>query len=146
MKSLQKVLMTENLQVVARVNERQKARSPASEIAWKLFGGTTTYRESLVIVGTSGTEIVKNDPNRIFLYISNTASNNGTVRFSPEITSGIGVPLTPTGGYASWSIREDGDATIQAVYGVAAVAGSVWYVYEVVRVGRGRWPKQARAE
>ena len=120
------------------IDERRHIpRSPATEFSFQEFGGQTTFIEKVRTVGITVLEIFSNNPNRIFWFITNRSANDGDVGFSPELASGNGILLVASGGFVSQKVQDDGDAVIQAFYGVAAAAGSTWYTYEIVRTGGG---------
>ncbi len=114
---------------------RVDLRPPAAQISWDVFGGATTYIDTPLSVEISTKEILKNNPNRVALYIINNSVSLGYVAFSPELVSGKGIRLTANGGSLVMLIHEDGDAIKRSIYGISAGAGADWWAYETVICG-----------
>ena len=84
-------------------------------------------------VATTATEILRNNPERLFWLIVNLSLNKGYIGWDPQVSSSRGVPIGPSGGFISASIEEDGELVIQPVYAVNENAEGTYYIVEVVR-------------
>jgi len=85
-------------------------------------------------VGTTPTEILKNNPDRVFWLIVNLSGNDGYVGWDREVSSSKGLLVPSNGGYVSASAVEDGELVIYPVYAINLVAAGTWMIVEVVRI------------
>ncbi len=107
--------------------------STAAEVAQRRFYGPTTIRESNPSVGTSSTQLLKNDPRRVFWLIINLSINQGNIGFSNAVSASNGILVAALGGAASMAVDEDGEVVSYPVFGLNANAAGSWYVLEVLR-------------
>ena len=109
----------------------------AREVSLKRFGFPTRAVENPVIaaVETSVTEVLKNNPDRVFWLVVNLSVNTIYVALSEDVDTTKGIRLDPNGGYASMCAEEDGEAVAYAVYAKATAAGSAIYVLEIEKAG-----------
>jgi hypothetical protein len=98
------------------------------------LGFPTTVRVNPVTdtVGTTATLIFRNNPERIFWIAVNLSGNKGYIGWSPDVSSGKGIPVSPYGGYVSCTLEEDGELTIHEVYALNENASGSWYFIEIV--------------
>jgi len=85
-------------------------------------------------VGTTATEILRNNPDRVFWLIVNLSPNDGYAGWDREVSSSKGILIPANGGYASASIEEDGELVIYPVYAINLVAAGTWMIVEVERI------------
>ncbi len=85
-------------------------------------------------VATIPTQILQNNPDRIFLLIVNLSANTGYVGWDARVSADRGIPLAPYGGYISLSIEEDGELVIYEVWAVNEAAAGKYYVVEIERM------------
>jgi len=83
---------------------------------------------------TTATEILLNNPDRIFWLVVNLSNNNGYVGWSRNVSSTRGMLLAANGGYASASIEEDGELVIYPVFAINLVAQGTYLIVEVERI------------
>ncbi len=106
----------------------------AGRFAIARFGGPTTSKTTTVTVATTVTRIVGNNPRRVSITIYNRGTNNVDLDYVATVTAGGGIPLTGASGVMQSTIEDDGEATINELYGIATTAASSVFVVEVLRV------------
>jgi len=84
-------------------------------------------------VATTATEILRNNPDRIFWLVVNLSTNKGYVGWDREVSSSRGIPIAPSGGYVSASIEEDGELVIHPVFAINENAAGTYYIVEIER-------------
>jgi len=84
-------------------------------------------------VGTTATEILRNNPDRIFWMVINTSVNKGYIGWDKDVSASRGIPISPSGGYVSASIEEDGELVIHPVWAINENAQGTYYIVEIVR-------------
>jgi len=80
---------------------------------------------------TTPTQVLKNNPDRIFWLIINLSPNKGYLGWDRAVSSDKGVPLASNGGFVSASIEEDGELVIYEVFAVLENAAGRFYVVEI---------------
>jgi len=85
-------------------------------------------------VGTTATEILKNNPDRVYWLIVNLSAYDGYAGWDRGVSATKGILLPANGGYASASAQEDGELVIYPVYAVNLTAAGTWMIVEVERV------------
>jgi len=111
--------------------------APPEEIpAVKKLGFKTRLNVNPVTatVATSATEILRNNPDRIFWLIVNLSPNDGYAGWDREVSSTKGLLVPSNGGYVSASAEEDGELVIYPVFAVNLVAQGTWMIVEVERI------------
>ena len=105
----------------------------AREISLKRFGFPTRAVENPVTdtVATTVTEILKNNPDRVFWLVVNLSDNEGYLALSEDVSKDKGVRLDAKGGFASMSADEDGEAVAYAVYAVNITLAGKYYILEI---------------
>jgi len=83
---------------------------------------------------TTPTEILRNNPDRIFWLIVNLSPNNGYAGWDREVSATRGLFIPSNGGYASASVEEDGELVIHPVYAINTIAQGTWMIVEVERM------------
>lgn len=114
------------------MEERDFPGSTLWEVAKERFKRPTTIRERVVSVATSATEILNNNPRRVFWMVCNRHTANGAIGFSPQVSFDTGLLLAANGGVASMTAEEDGEAVGYAVYGILQFGPGNWWVLEVI--------------
>jgi len=84
-------------------------------------------------VQTTATLILRNNPDRIFWMAINLSGNRGYVGWDAQVSSTRGLPVSPTGGFISCTLEEDGELTIHEVYALLENAAGTWYIVEIER-------------
>ena len=103
-------------------------------MAQRRFGGPTTIVFKNVTVGTTPTQLYKNDPRRVMATIMNRSVNNGAIGFGNDLTFSNGFLCGANGGEAELTVEEDGEGTTYEIFGINSGAAGEWTVYEVLRV------------
>lgn len=85
-------------------------------------------------VGTTATQVLRNNPKRVAWLIVNRSANLMDLEFNPENVGSNAIPLKPDGGFASADIREDGELVLREVWMSAGAALSRIGVFEVERI------------
>jgi len=83
-------------------------------------------------VGTTATEVLRNNPDRIFWLAINLSGNKGYLGWDKDVSSSRGIPIGPNGGYVSCSIEEDGELVIHPVWAINENASGTYYFVEIV--------------
>lgn len=110
---------------------REFPGSVAYTVSADRFKGPTRLIERVVTVGVGPTEILQNNPRRVFWSLMNRSVNNGAIGFTTQVTFATGFYLTAGGGNVSMAVEEDGESVGYAVYGIQDVLAGNWYVIEV---------------
>ena len=106
----------------------------AGRFAIARFGGPTTSKTTTVTVATTVTRIVGNNPRRVSVTVYNRGSNNVDIDYAASVTANGGIPLAAASGVMQSTIEDDGEATINELYGIATTAAVTVFVVEVLRV------------
>jgi len=85
-------------------------------------------------VATTATEILKNNPDRVFWLIVNLSGNNGFAGWDRQVSSTRGLLVAANGGFVSANIDEDGELVIYPVYAVNLNAPGTYMIVEVERI------------
>ena len=105
----------------------------AKEVSLKRFGFPTRAVENPVTdtVKTTSTEILKNNPDRVFWLAVNLSDNEGYLALSRDVSASKGIRLDANGGFVSMSADVDGEAVAYAVYAINITAQGTWYILEI---------------
>lgn len=106
----------------------------ASEISGKRFGGPTRVNSKVVPVGTTSTQLMENNPRRVFWMAINRGVNNAAWDWDPTFTFANGGLLGAAGGYVSAEVDEDGESVAWEVRAIADQAPVNVRVFEIMRV------------
>jgi hypothetical protein len=110
---------------------------PGQGLAWaytlKRFGAGLTLRErpQLPIAASSPTQVLLNDPNRVFWVILNLTPYYGVIAFNDAVTLSSGLMISGVGGYISSAVDEDGEIVTYPVWALSSVPAQMWYVLEI---------------
>jgi len=85
-------------------------------------------------VGTTATEILRNNPDRVYWLIVNLSAYDGYAGWDREVSATKGILVPANGGYASASVLEDGELVIYPVFAVNLTASGTWMIVEVERI------------
>lgn len=108
--------------------------STAHEFSSRRFGGPVRPRSRVVSVATTPTQVLDNNPRRVYWLIVNRAVNNGAFDIAADVTAANGILLGAGGGFASMDVELDGETVGYEVWGIQDVAAGSWRVFEVFRV------------
>lgn len=111
-----------------------KSVSPIDALAYERFKGKTYAIESVVVVGTARSELLRNNPNRFFWIAINEGAADVRLSTSPDISSASGWLLPANGGVISMFWEQDGESVCYSVFAISAVAGQNVRIREVARL------------
>lgn len=98
------------------------------------FGGPTTTLTTTRTLGTTVSHVIRNNPRRVAYRIFNRSANAVDLSFSSDVTTGNGIPLSASTGYAEADVAIEGEMVIQEVHGISSAASSTVLVIEILRV------------
>jgi hypothetical protein len=98
------------------------------------FGGPTTTLTTTRTLGTTVSHVIRNNPRRVAYRIFNRSVNSIDLSFSSDVTTGAGIPLSASTGYAEADVNIEGELVIQEVHGISSAASSTVLVIEILRV------------
>ncbi len=109
------------------------AKSPLEEVSFDRLKGKTYPREFTLLIDTSRTDILPNNPNRLAWQMINEGADDVRVSTDPTVSQVSGWLLVKSGGVISMIYYDDGEAVGYAVYGVTTVANNRIRVREILR-------------
>jgi len=98
------------------------------------FGGPTTTLTTTRTLGTTVSHVIRNNPRRVAYRIFNRSANSVDLSFTSDVTTGNGIPLSASTGYAEADVAIEGELVIQEVHGISSAASSTVLVIEILRV------------
>ena len=98
------------------------------------FGGPTTTLTTTRTLGTTVSHVIRNNPRRVAYRIFNRSANSIDLSFTSDVTTGNGIPLSASTGYAEADVAIEGEMVIQEVHGISSAASSTVLVIEILRV------------
>jgi len=98
------------------------------------FGGPTTTLTTTRTLGTTVSHVIRNNPRRVAYRIFNRSTNSIDLSFTSDVTTGAGIPLSASTGYAEADVAIEGELVIQEVHGISSAASSTVLVIEILRV------------
>lgn len=81
-----------------------------------------------VTVGTTATELLAANPQRVRVLIVNWTANAGHLDYENKVSATRGYPVTQNGGHFGSSFDEDGETVQSAFHALNETAGGDWYV------------------
>ncbi len=100
-------------------NPEYTPKSPLEALSYGRFGGKTFAQESKVVLGTTTSVMLRNDPNRLFWSMVNEGINDVHLSFDPTINTGSGWLVPANGGVITMFWEEDGESVGYTVYAYA---------------------------
>ena len=110
------------------------AGATAADFAARRWGGPIGVDVRLVTVGTTLTELVRNNPRRVLWLVQNRGAGDLSTALDRAVTTANGFLLSASGGLQSMDAEEDGEAVTYPLFAIGAAAGNVVRVLEVFRV------------
>ncbi len=107
---------------------------PAADFADKRFGRPTRPISSLVTVGVSVVEVLRNNPARLYTLIVNRSAADGAFDFSREFTAANGFLLPQSGGFVELSVESDGETVGHSLFGISSLGNLTWRVLELIAI------------
>lgn len=94
----------------------------------------TTTKNKTVSIGTSDTDLVNNNPNRVQITFVNNGTNEVHIDIDNTVSTTSGLRLAASG-TITLNMMEDGNFVTERFVGIATGASSNVRVYEVVKTG-----------
>jgi len=91
-------------------------------------------------VGTTVTQVLTNNPNRVFALISNLGSTDMFIGWDRQVSSSRGIRVPNSGGIVSLAWQEDYELCFQEVFAIALTSSVSVYVLELEVTGRKLTP------
>ena len=88
---------------------------------------------TVAISAVSPTQILINNPNRVFWLLQNLSPYYGVIAFNNAVTLSSGVMVAGVGGLVTMIVSEDGESVTYPLWGIESVAGQTWYLMELVQ-------------
>jgi len=83
-------------------------------------------------VQTTVTQILRNDPNRLLWLLINLSGFTFYFGFDREVSAARGIPVSPNGGFAQLTWREDSALVAYDVYAISPSGAAKIYLVAVV--------------
>lgn len=112
---------------------RRLAGAAAEAVARK-YGFDVSDADSVESVGTSAAEVLRNDPDRVFVLLVNLSLNTVYVGFDQGVGSSLGIVLASNGGSYQADVEEDMTLPSRSMFAVATGASSSLYVLTLRRL------------
>lgn len=104
-----------------------------AEYLSKEFGGYFSYATMVASIGTSQSQLLNNDPERVFILVTNLSVNNVVISPAPVVTLTTGQFLSPNGGSTSSNLRDDFVFPSMPLQAIASGASSSVFVLTIRR-------------
>ena len=101
------------------------------------LGVETFERETATTAGVAATQLMRQNPNRIAFILYNLSANILFINPLTAPSSTRGIRLGPNGGFVSMFYREDFTLTAREWQIIADVAGSAFYLLEILLLKGG---------
>jgi len=105
----------------------------AAEFLRNRYAGELSEDESTTTIGTTVSEVVGSNPDRLGLLILNLSNNTVFVGIENNVSTTNGIRLGANGGSVAFNVTDDGMIQTRALYGIATGAGSQIYVLSLSR-------------
>lgn len=112
----------------------RKLFGAAAEFIERKYGGAVGELTAVESVGTTAAEVLRNDPERVFVLMVNLSVNTIYVGFDQRVSSSRGIVLASNGGSYQADVEEDFTLPIRSMFAVSTLAGSNLYVVTVRRI------------
>lgn len=105
----------------------------AAEFLRQRYAGELTENETTTTVGTTVSEVVESNPDRLGLLVLNLSNNNVFLAIENNPSATNGIRLGANGGSVAFNVTDDGMIQTRAMFALADGAGSTVYVLELTR-------------
>lgn len=112
------------------------ALGAAAVFAADLFNGVLGHSVAVSDIGTTQSQILGNDPERVSLLLINLSVNTIYVGFDEAVGSSKGIILEANGGYVSFNAKDDFILTTLQMNAIAIAALSSLYVLTQTRIAK----------
>ena len=106
----------------------------AAQMARRRYGGPTRTESRTVTLTTTPTQIIGNNPRRVFWSIINRGIVNSAVDIDLAMTFANGILMGAAGGFVQSDVNEDGESVAWPVFGACESATCVVRILETMRV------------
>ena len=113
-----------------------KLLGAAAEYIEKRYGGGMAETVAVESVGTTQSQVVRNDPERVFALLVNLSTNTIYIGYDQSVSASRGIVISPSGGTYQVDVEEDFILPNRSLYAVATGAGSSLYVLTVRRISK----------
>lgn len=108
----------------------------AAEYIGSRYGGTVAELVGVESVGTTQSEVLRADPERVFVLLVNLSTNTMYVGIDSQVSSSRGILLASNGGSFQVDVEEDFTVPIRSFHAISTGASSNLYVLSVRRIAR----------
>lgn len=112
----------------------------AAEFIAKKYGGPVEDLAVVESIGTTQSEVLRNNPERVFVLFVNLSANTMYVGYDDAVGSARGIVLAPNGGTYQVDVEEDFTIPVHAHHVISTGVTSNLYVLTVRRI-RTRIPE-----
>lgn len=98
------------------------------------FWRNTWVRHTDITVGTTPTQILKNDPLRVAFFVSNLTANALCISPDPAVTATNGSRISPVGPPTEFTLWQHGAFVSIELWAVFATAGAVVEIIEILQI------------
>lgn len=111
-------------------------RGAAAEFVARKYGGDVEDLEAVETVGVAASQVLRNDPERVFALLVNLSVNTIFIGYGEDVSSSRGILLASNGGSYQVDVEEDFTLPIRSHFAVATGAGSTLFVLSVRRFSK----------
>ena len=97
------------------------------------YAGELTEDESTATIGTTVSQVVGSDPDRLGLLLINLSANTVFIGLENTVSTTNGIRLGANGGSVSFNVTDDGMIQTRNMFAIASGAGSVVYAITLSR-------------
>lgn len=105
----------------------------AAEFLRTRYAGELSEDETTATVGTTVSQVVGSDPDRLGLLILNLSNNTVFIGIENNVSTTNGIRLGANGGSVAFNVTDDGMIQTRTMFGLATGAGSQIYVLSLSR-------------
>ena len=105
----------------------------AAEFFRTRYAGELSEDETTATVGTTVSQVVGSDPDRLGLLILNISNNTVFIGIENNVSTTNGIRLGANGGSVAFNVTDDGMIQTRTMFGLATGAGSQIYVLSLSR-------------
>lgn len=106
-----------------------------SDLVEQQYGVKTDVKTSVVSVGTTPTQVLDNNPNRVGYILINLSTNAAFINFDTSVSTNNGIFLAQQGGSFSQNWKDDFNIVGYSMYGIVASGSNNIFVAEIFTIG-----------
>lgn len=96
-----------------------------------LYGRPTRLIERLATVTTAQSEVLRNNPRRLFWQVVNVVGSAAWVYWTSGLPPLYALQLAQVGGSIAMTVNEDGEAVTYTLYGITLSGDATFHILEV---------------